>query len=322
MKLLAKFSDSRSNMEWGKRMHKHSTVVKIFVGLVALYLLIMGLRSLYHSLSFLRRDRITMVVYGSSPVVLSLGLSDNVSYILFFDNSMMVNAVGGYGEYKIGSIQKLAKLSGDGDLLRRTFSSILSSHVDYYFAPKKNEVYFDTAELKNFSSSKAIYLSTVLNPNYGTNANFLERMYLLGTLFTLRKLDFSLLKTHFVTIQDGNQIFDEDDFFHYYQGFFYEKSLRDERDEIKIIYKRSTSAAKNVSRILEGEGIRIVDLDRQDSSQKKCEVQIDPESMIKSKVPKSAQFIIDVFGCDVKVARVDGATILFYMGEKVEGDYQ
>ena len=313
MKSSVKFNASRSNMEWGK---------KIFVGLVSLYLIVMGARAAADSLSFMRRDRITMVVYGASPVVVSLGLSDSVSYILFFDNSMKVKAVGGYGEYKIGSIQKLAQLSGDEDLLRRTFSSVLSSHVDYYFAPKQKEVYFETKKLENFSSSKAAYVSTVASPQQMTNANFLERVYLLTALLKMRKLDFTQLKTNFVVPGTDGDTFDEDDFFHYYQGFFYEPSLRNERDEVKIIYKDSLSADKNVSRILEGEGIRIIDLDRQDNKLRRCLVQIDPSAMIKTQIPKAAQFIVDALKCDTKVANIDDATILLYVGEDVEEDYQ
>ncbi|MFS8158688.1 MAG: hypothetical protein ACMG6E_00480 [Candidatus Roizmanbacteria bacterium] len=313
-------------MEWAKSLNRRSTVIKVFIGLILLYVSVIALRGLMTSFSSAKRDRVTMVFYGDAPVVLSLGLTDNVSYILTFDNSYKVKAVGGYGEYKIGSLEKLASLTADKDLLRRTFSSVISSYVDYYFTPSASKVYFDTTEKESFTASKSHFMLAVLNPTYMTNANLFERLFMFINLLKRRNLDFIELKTKFVSREKGSTVFDEDDFFHFYQGFFYEKIIRDENEEVKIVYKNSYSAAKNLSRILEGEGMRVVDISKEAEGPGRCQLFIDPEAMRENKglfynkkiLPYSAEFITSVYTCRVAIKTIDDATIKIVLGDELE----
>lgn len=303
--------------------------VILFVSLLVVYVSVITVRTLLKAGEFQGRDRINIVLYGKTPLVLSLGLTDAVSYIVPFENDYKVRMPGGYGQYPIGSLGKLSALEHNPELLRQTFSSIVSAHVSYVFIPKKTVIYFDTHTNDTFSPSKTALLQAIISPGYSSNADIVDKAFLFANLLTRTKIDFIQLKSTF--LKPDSKDFSEKAFFDYYQGFFYEKSLRDERTELRIEYSTSYQAAKTLSRILEGQGIRVVDITRVSGTPEKCSLGVDERTMktyttawfIKRRdYPESARFIEKLFNCDIRSKRLDSVDEKLTLGSILEAKWK
>ncbi len=239
----------------------------LFLGI---YLLVLGWRGVRDSIAFRSTDRINIVLYGVEPVLISLGLTDKVNYLARFDNSMKTYAPGGYGVYGIGGLSKLGSLEDDPDLLRRTFSLMVSADVDYYLYPRQTQVYQTSDFTKGFLPTKTALINALFSGDVVTNARFLDKIFLFLTIGKQRKIDYVSLKTNLVNQSKNGDVFASDDFFKNYQGFFYKKTLREIDSTIQIQYSTSYAAAKNIGRILDGEGVRVSDIDIVETVPSKC----------------------------------------------------
>lgn len=282
-----------------------SLLIKIIIGFICFYLLFHFGKSFKNSLFFTQKDRLNVVFYSQEPTFVSFGLTDKVHYLARFDNNLLVFVPGGYGWYKIGSLGKLAILEKKPSIIQNTFSSVTSTYIDFYFYPNKTQIYSEIGrfELGPFE---------LLKINYQTNANFLDRVYLFFLLLNKRKSDFSLLNTNF-NVDEKNKFYEED-FFSKYQGYFYQQFLRNERKNLQIYYKNYKSA-QILNRIIEGEGIRVVDLSEAGGQEKDCYIFEKTES-------KTAIFLSKAFSCKIKRGDSGVGDIRIILGDRLEKEWE
>src|SRR3990167_3532513 len=94
------------------------------------------------SLFFKNKDRINMVIYGQQSALYSIDTNESRHYVLYFPPDLKMQVPGGYGNYRVGSLGKLAKLDGNPDIYRKTFALATTAFVDYYFYQDSPEVYY------------------------------------------------------------------------------------------------------------------------------------------------------------------------------------
>lgn len=243
---------------------RHRTALQVGVGLCVLALFVVILRSMFTSAFFIKEDRINVLFYSSTPVYFSFEKGGEVHYITTFNADSRTAVPGGYGVYRMGALGKLVTLEKNPDLLKKTFSRITGSMIDYYFYPQSEAIYYGTTEKGTMSSFSDIFLT-------GSNANFFDRLYLFILFMGKRSTDFE--EIHIKKIQSGDSVLLSDETFaRQYLGFFYHKTLRRENKTIQILYKNSYTAAKNMSRVIDGEGIRVVDIDKNQNSNSKIKI--------------------------------------------------
>lgn len=273
----------------------------IFVLLLFGYLTVKTLSS---SFFFLKKDRINLVIYGQNTAIYSLGLGDNTNYFIPFDAATRVIVPGGYGEYRVGAVGKLASLDTKPALLKQAFSLSTGSFVDIYFYPKTSDIYYHAPQKSFFapSLSELLFLKS--------NANIFERLYI-SYLLTVRS------RNQFKTLK----FLSSNTFYKNYQGNFYSPVYRSENLNLQIIYTKSYNTAVLLSRILEGEGIHIVDISSAPEASKTnlnlasaCEV----EDNLSNKFSETAKAVALFFGCRLKHGNSMAYDILISLGE-VEG---
>lgn len=291
---------------------KQRLLVISVVLFIFMYLIVLLWRGVRESAFFQKTDRINLLAFGVEPVIISLGLSDGVNYIARFDNSLKTYVPGGYGYYGIGSLSKLGTLERDTDLLRRTFSLMISADVDFYLYPKQGKIYHDTDFTVGFSPTKSAIISSLISRDIATNARFLDKLYLFLVLIKQRKIDYVSLKTGFVDKKDKESIFASDEFFKSYQGFFYKKNLRNLDTTIQIKYYDSILSARHIARILDGQGVRVSDIDVTDTESKKCLIRF------KNQESKEKHFITEV--AIRKVLKTDCISEVGDVGSRVYSD--
>ncbi len=271
---------------------------------------------LYISIKFIqtsvflkRKDRINVVFYGQNTTYYSLGFGD-VSYFFSVPSNLEVEVPGGYGHYRVGALGKFISLQKKPDLFRKTFSSVSSSFVDLYFYPKTNMIYYNETP-ERFSPGIKEFMT------YGSNANLIDRLiiwfYFLGKPSTYYKEINTIPKK-----KEGNKnLFDREEFFKTYQGFFYKKTHRIIKDRVQVLYTKSYTTASLISDILEGEGIQVADLTEMDRILKICKVVYSSEK----KSIKSAKDIADFFSCQLEKGETEVSDIILTLGN-LENDWE
>jgi len=232
---------------------KHKAILKIGILLSFLVVLIIVLRQLFTSAFFVKEDRINILIYSPEPIYYSLEKGGEVHYLTTFNADSRTAVPGGYGIYRMGALGKLITLEKNPDLLKRTFSRITGSMIDYYFFPRSDSIYYGSSEKVRLPKIGELFM-------YDTNGNFFDRMYIFLQFFGKHLTDFE--EIHIKKVQTGETILLSDvAFARQYLGYFYHKSLRKENKTVQILYTNSYVSAKNLSRVIDGEGVRVVDVD-------------------------------------------------------------
>lgn len=296
------------------RQSRESGIVMKWAGYVlgsalALYVIWAGVRNIRGS-SY-TPDRLNIVIYDQVPVLLSLGLSDKVNYVVTFSHEDKVYAPGGYGRYRVGALGKLAHLEQDADLVSRAFSSMISAHVDYSLVPRSSTVYEDLKGAQPDFTALTI-AKHVFSDMYTFDGGLIDKVYVLYKLASYRSSNFIQLAGTFKEDPDGDIIFSEKRFQKKYRGFFYHKTLRDEAKNVQIEYS-TYSAGAVLSRIIEGQGIRVVDLRATEKPVKTCEVLY--QGLQK---PLTVDYIAERFSCEARSGKVEGAEILIRMSANMD----
>ncbi len=238
--------------------------IYLLLSLVVLFFLTVAI---IKSLFFSHADRINIVFYGQNTALYSLGKTDNVNYFMPVYPDLKILVPGGYGYYRIGALGKLVSLEKKPDLLKRTFSSISSSLVNYYFYSPSDAIYYGSSSRGQvfFPSFSQIWFSS-------SNTPLLDRLYFWLFFSLTKKADFSTLEVY--PIKKGQQAvqLDEEGIAQRYQGFLYHKTYRNENKTIQIIYTNDYTSAATISRILEGVGVRVADISKSDKQPKVCGV--------------------------------------------------
>ncbi len=232
-------------------MNKQKKILVLIVIITAAVYL--GIKSVRSSIVLKGFDRLNVVIYSQTPVFYSLALN-NISYFIPFQADYEMLIPGGYGQYRLGALGKLVYLEKKPEIIKRAFSAATSSFVDIYFYPRSTTIYYGSNFHPSvFPSPFAIFLSQ-------SNASWLDRVILFYMFSYRNKNQYKLIEDLPIE-KTGNVLsFDRDAFFKKYQGFLYEKSFRELNDTIQIKYAKNYKTAQLISQILEGEGIRVVDI--------------------------------------------------------------
>lgn len=283
--------------------------------LICVYLAVIAIRALSQSAFFDTRDRINLVYYQEEPVMLSFGLSDNVHYIIRFSHGDKVSVPGGYGRYLIGSLGKLADLEDNPRLVLRTFSSMSSAYVDYVVMKQSPDIYEDSGALEP-SFSQFSFIKALWSRGSFTNAGLFDKMYLTFLLSKKRENDFIVLRSTSEQNSEGGVDFSEKSFLKKYRGFFYHQELREEARDVRILYE-SYPGAVTLSRIIEGQGIRVVDLSQaEEETPDRCRV------VYRDSKGETERYLERRFRCSAHQGETEGSDILFIMGRELTEEWK
>ncbi len=251
------------------------------------------------------RDKINVVLYGGNIRFYSLDRK-NISYILSFSSPVKVIVPGGYGEYKVGSVGKLASLEKRPEIIKKTFSAVTATLVDFYFYPKKADIYYqdNPNDLNEMPTISEIFLTN-------SNATFIDRLFLFYFFATSSRENYQKISLKPFESGYGNSIFDYNGFYKKYQGSFSQKTYRNYDINVQIVYTKSYKTALLLSQMIEGEGIRVVDLSNKDEFIKGCLLITSKEIIM----TKTYQRLADFFKCNLKIGETTVSDIILLLGD-------
>ena len=288
-----------SNIKY--QISKRSSVIFIFLLICLFYYLF---KSVDGSVFLKGRDKINVVFYGENTRFYSLDRK-NINYLLSFPNSVKVIVPGGYGEYKVGAVGKLASLEKKPKIIRKTFSAVTATLVDLYFYPKKTTIYHqDISNPNEIPAFKEIFLTN-------SNANLIDRLFLFYFFTTSNREDYQTIDLKPFELGDSNAIFDYNSFYKKFQGSFFQKTYRNYNINVQIVYTKSYKTALLLSQMIEGEGIRVVDLSSQDEFIKGCLLITNK----KISTTKTYQRLADFFKCSLKIGETTVSDIILVLGD-------
>lgn len=301
----------------GRVNKNYSQKNKIVILFLILFLTFFIFKNIQKSQFLKTKERINIVFYSQRPVFYSFS-NEGPQYYLFFDPKIKIQVPGGYGFYRIGALGKLIELEKRPDLYQKTFSLAVSSLVNLYFYPCKAKIYYNS---DNFSGINNFYASFF----YCSNANLLDRFLV---FYNLVKHKSSLIGLK-PEVSYKNNFFDDESFFKNNQGIFYKKINRNQNKTIQILYQDSYLSALKISQILEGEGLRINDIDqlrlyygRNPKTKIRNLISINKCLVIEKDQKPSfiSRVLINFFQCQILQEDTEISDIIFILGE-VEKDW-
>ncbi|MBW7960397.1 hypothetical protein H3C65_02785 [Patescibacteria group bacterium] len=237
-------------------------------------------------------ERVNVVFFSENTAFFSLSKKD-VNYLFEFTPEVELLVPGGYGQYKLGGLGKLVSLEKKPDLFRKTFSVATSSFVDLYFYPRKTDIYYSNNSQSFFPKISDILFSK-------SNANIVDRLILVTKLFDRNRSEYKI-------VTNLPLPFSHEEFYKDFQGSFYKTSYREKMTTVQILYQKSYSTALLLSHLIEGEGIRVVDLSEDENIESRCRV-----------ISKSNDFIVEAlasfFRCRVEKGKTDVSDIIIKLG--------
>jgi len=275
---------------------------KILICLVLLVFVYFVYKNITGSVFFKDDDRVNIVFHTQYSRFYSLSGFD-LDYFIGFPADIKTLVPGGYGIYRIGALNKLSYLEKDPELIKKAFSAATSSMVDLYFYPREESIFYENQSERTIGEG---FFDMLFSKG---NANFVDRIM----------VAFKLLGKNsgfFRKIETGND-FTREEFAKKNIGIFFNRNYRHDRLNVQIIYSKSYKTALLISEILEGEGIRVVDLSgKQKASSGKCLIKTARENM-NSRIVRS---LSKYFNCNLKNDRAVVSDIIFELGS-VEKDW-
>lgn len=256
------------------------------------YFLVFFYKNISSSVFIKRKDRVNVVFYSNNTSFFSLSKKD-LSYFIQFPPETRVLVPGGYGNYKLGSLGKLVSLEKNPDLFRKTFSAATSTFVDLYFFSRKVEIYYQADKRSYFPKISEILFSK-------SNSNLIDRLILISKLFDKNQSNYKIISI-------SPDFFNREDFIKDFQGSFYKKLYRDKQVTVQILYKKSYSTALLLSQMIDGEGIRVVDLSIEEENPNKCLI-------ITKKIDFIIQELGNFFDCQIKLGETVISDIIIKLG--------
>lgn len=300
----------------GRKEHTYNTLLTYaIIAFVFFYGILLVYRNISESSILDRSDRINIVFYGEYVTLISFGITDSVNYIVSFDNEDRVSIPGGYDRYALGSLGRLAEIEKDPDLLKRAFSSMISGYVDFYTFHKNAPVY-DATDSEAPSYNRTDLIKTIMSRENHSNMSFFDKLYVSFLIARRRQQDFvSLKNVSVLNEKDDVYDFSERGFQKKYEGFFFHQLIREESLDVQMIYK-SAKSAQTLARVIEGQGIRVVDLSlyTEDKMPKRCILIMhkDVEST------HTVRFLKRKFDCTIKEGVIEGSDIQMIAGLELE----
>jgi hypothetical protein len=283
-----------------KQKQRTPKINTVFVGFIVLglFVLFFIFSQLQQSILFNHRDRINLVIYDKNPIMYSIGTVDNVHYKMEFDPQTSLIIPGGYGTYKMKSMGELARLDNKPVIIQKAFSSLMSSTIHFYFYNKPNS-----------NDRDSIFTKIMF---YQSNVSLLNRLLLAAMVSQKRQSDFSLIRIDTDTPPDTSI---EENLFNLYQGYFYQNDLRAENRNIQLVY-HTRSSISTISRILEGDGMRVVDISYHDEVGKGCTV------LSNSKAPSTEHYFAVQYKCIIKHGDTGGQDMVIELGSDIEKEWE
>lgn len=278
------------------------------------YTVFQAIKAFRSSLFATKFDRINFITYSDTTSFYSIDLAEDRHYQMLFAPDVNIEVPGGYGKYRVGSIGKLVALEKNPELFKSSFSHLSSSFVTLYFYETNKEIYYGADYDKNFVKPSPFYILSS-----SSNASVIDKIYLILKFATIKDSEFVKLEY----TKDSNNVLGEINFANASftkksQGFFYQHSLRTEKQSIQIRYSDSKNAALTVSEILEGNGIRVSNVAyRRDGRVEECRLIYSQE-----KPSRTVATISEFFNCDVVNGKTDVYDIVIDLNEKQENDWK
>ena len=282
----------------GKQNSK--VIILIFLSICLFYYLF---KSITSSVFLKGRDKINVVFYGANTRFYSLDRK-NINYLLSFSNLVKVIVPGGYGKYKVGAIGKLASLEKKPDIIRKTFSAMTSTLVDLYFYQKKTNIYHDNSNLKQIPTFMEILLTN-------SNANLVDKLFLFYFFSSNNKENFQTIDLDPFESGGNNSIFDHNSFYKKFQGSFFQKTYRSDDINVQIVYTKSYKTAQIIGQMIEGEGIRVVDLSNDDKVISSCLLITGKNTS----TTETYQRLADFFKCKTQIGETTVSDIILELGD-------
>jgi len=296
------FDRLRVDPEQSRRIKIQSS--KLLIILLIIFIGYLFFISSRNSLVFRKKDRLNIVFYGPKITFYSIGFDDGVNYFISYPSEVKTLVPGGFGYYRLGGLGKLITLEKQPELYKRSFSTINSNFIDLYFYPVKNEVYYNKEETQ-VSLPSLSQLATL-----NSNANIFDRIYVLFIFASRQKSQF--LNISYLPVKKGanGEILDERIFSDRLIGYFYQKTYRNENKNVQIIYKDSEENARLIAKIIEGQGIRVVDFAYRNSKNTNCQIIINEK-----KVNRTAEGLRNFFNCPIVTGETSPYDIIFVLGQ-------
>lgn len=275
---------------------------RIVYGVLIVLILILFVKWFAGSLFFNAPPRLQIVVYGQDTRIYSIDTGGNTHYIIHFAPDEKVGVPGGYGYYRVGALGKLVSLEKRPQIFSRAFSLASSSFVPYYFYPVKTDLYYGSKFRPDVIMPSPAEIFTGLS-----NVNIFDRVYLMLHFLQVKKSDYLLLRSRGdAQDKNGARVFVPENFSRETEGYIFNSTYRRERQTVQILYTNYYNAARNIGNILEGNGIRVVDIKKMpaDKSKKRCVV-------IAGEKTQTATAMGAFFRCSQKVGVNDVSDILF-----------
>jgi hypothetical protein len=276
-----------------KAIKKISLKFVVFIFFL-LFLIFSGI-SIKKSFIFSRPDRINIFKYDDDATLYSLSTKDSSHYVIKFNSNLKLLIPGGYGYYRVGALGKLVKLEKNNDIFIRTISYSTSSFIDRYFYPRRVSIYYKS---ENDKDIKMLGLKEILF--YKSNSSVWDKLYLLWKFFIIEKNKISNLEVFEKDNINKELFFDKDKFDEKYKGLFYQKTYRDENKTVQILYSKDYNSAFIIGQILEGVGIRVVDISQKEPLSKNCAVWENSK-----KFSKTIMNLASRFHCSLKIRKLN-----------------
>jgi hypothetical protein len=304
---MTKLNEGSNKSTKVSKSSKRTTYVYIFLVVsILFYLTFITMREFSRSLFVANKERLNLVFYGNESTFYSLSSKDPLDYAISFYPDLKVQIPGGYDFYRIGALGKLVSLENKPEIFRKTFSYATTTFIDIYFYSPKPDIYYGKNKVDEV---KLPTVQTILfSPS---NANVFDRLYLVSLFSNKRAQQIKTLGNAFEEVKENDIFYITDDFLKKYQGFFYRSVYREEKRNVQILYYGKYRAADAISKIMEGDGIRVSDISETDKQIKQCVVKENVTSF-----SQTARDISTFFGCKLERGETDVYDIQVELGEK------
>src|SRR3990167_7600460 len=251
-----------------KRIEKEvkKSLKTLVLSIISCFILVLFIIQLYKSLFITKPERINLLFLNQNPTLISLSTVGESNYYLNLYPDLKLNIPGGYGDYRVGALVKLSQLENDSELINRAIEGSTFTFLNYYFFPNKVQTYFGKAPTSKFNLNLK---NVIFNKS---NASFFDKLYLLIKLVEIQSHNFIKLNTFEKLNNNKDLVFDSERFAEEYNGLFFQHTYRDERRSVQILYTNNYNSADIIAKILESNGIRVVDISKIDKTDKNCSV--------------------------------------------------
>lgn len=285
---------------------KKSLKTLVFSVILCLFLVFFIIQ-LYKSLFIQRPERINLLFLNQNPILLSLSTIGESNYYINLYPDLKLNIPGGYGDYRVGALVKLAQLEIDNGLISRAIEGSTFTFLNYYFFPNKIQTYFGKTPTLEFNLNLK---NIIFNKS---NASFFDKAYLFFKIIGVQNHNFIKLNAFEKINNNKDLIFDSERFAEEYNGLFFQHTYRDERKSVQILYTNNYNSADIIAKILENNGIRVVDISKTDKTDKKCEVLEKAK-----KYSKTSKDISTYLDCKLVNGKTEISDIVIFLGDKEE----